>query len=456
MKTKLTVLNLFLLLMTALLFSCGLEEDSTGTQKEEFKNREYLLGTYEKIMGQYLGQIQDEDKSFPVELSFFIVEIKDGIDENGNPKFRPALKARYRRTDFVGESDNEILDVKYFPETNQIVMSSVGASGIFLSFTGVLEKSILKAEAIKNGGRFGSLSVKLHSRYGKAPFDSLEVDKRFRLRTTFEKIVGTYIAEVEMNNSSSESNNLTIEIVIYVVESAEGVNSNGEPVFMPKLKGRYRTKGFLGYGDNQILDVRFYAETGEIILNSSSQSQSNVNIRGLVKQDIIENGNLIMDGGLLGKFVANRISREVNLSAYGEIEEKRNRLLEVYEKLTGTYKGYVTGEREKKFPVEITLFVVEEDMGKNINNEVILLPALRARYNRLDVSDSYLDRFLSVSYFYLSNEIVLRSVSSVATGSNVPGAGLFSITGKIKSNKIIQADIFDHRGYFGKMEVEKN
>lgn len=130
------------------LWACGTGVDNPNKQVE-LEDRAVLQNYLEEISGTYAGLIEnraDGSDAFPIELSLFVVEEEEGINEEGEVRFRPSLRARYRRTDLFSEGLGERnLKVRYYREKLELAgaTSSSPASGgdldaKFLSFTGLV------------------------------------------------------------------------------------------------------------------------------------------------------------------------------------------------------------------------------------------------------------------------------------------------------------------------------
>ncbi|HLE10367.1 MAG: hypothetical protein A2504_04280 [Bdellovibrionales bacterium RIFOXYD12_FULL_39_22] len=445
---KIVTLSVFIM---ATFFSCGVKEEEPGSNTEELKDREYLLANYSDIVGKYVGHIEQDASAIPVELNIYIVEVQEGIDENGSIKFRPTLRGQYRRTDIVDEYDSEVLDIRYYPENGNIIMSSINikTQTKFLSFEGTLSKGQMVVSAIKNGGAFGQLKAKIMQKNPNVSYQSTEVDKRSRLRAVYEPIKGTYYASID-GASARMGRSYDFEISVFIIEVESGVNSNGEPSFVPKLMARYRTLNFIGEDDNQLMAVRFYPETDEIVMKSISNSR--FTIRGVINENTITKGEIIKDGGLLGTFISKRYLRTVSVSRLDPEEEKRERIKAVYEKIVGDYSGPVMNNEVLVYNAVVKIFIVEEVAGINSNGEGIMLPALRARIIKQGDDSGILDRFLSVKYFAQTEQISMANLGQM--NSNVPGAGLYTLTGNLRDG-VLAAAIMDHRGFVGDLKASK-
>lgn len=141
-------------------------------QGEEALERERRLKTYAEVTGTYRGEIVPDTGSTPwnVELVIFVVEEQAGMNPNGEPRFLPALRARYRRPDFSHEVGERLLTVRYYLESGVRKLSmnaspvpgvptNVPGAGTF-SITGEIVNDMITADAADHRGPMGELRAK--------------------------------------------------------------------------------------------------------------------------------------------------------------------------------------------------------------------------------------------------------------------------------------------------------
>ena len=166
MRLQLLTIGLFAALIT--LIGCGSAKQTDNTA-QELDDRTQLLASYQAVAGIYRGSLQPAEPGqmpYDVEVKLFIVEESVGANEKGEAKFRPALRAYYRRIDVSNDdSFNKALVVRLYRETGDLVMGtlapgSTGAeNGSFLSITGKVLSGRLQAEVSTQRGRLGSIDL---------------------------------------------------------------------------------------------------------------------------------------------------------------------------------------------------------------------------------------------------------------------------------------------------------
>lgn len=155
------------------LVSCAPPLSNSPNKQRELEDRQELISAYSEIAGTYRGLVEnrpDGSDPFEIEVKLFLVEEQNGLNEDGEAKFRPALRARYRRLDFPMDGIGErTLIVRYYRETGELAAStSAGAaagsvmdSG-YLSVTGTLliAESSVKVELRDHRGFMGVAVLK--------------------------------------------------------------------------------------------------------------------------------------------------------------------------------------------------------------------------------------------------------------------------------------------------------
>lgn len=150
------------------LSSCGLESDNLS-KKEELQDRRDLYETYSPLTGLYEGKLENSSSGadpYLIELQVYLVEEQNGVNEDGEVRFRPTLKARYKRLDFFSDGIGErTLVLRFYKETGELtgVSSTTGnASGglpesNYLSFNGRFSKDRIEGEFKDHRGIVGKV-----------------------------------------------------------------------------------------------------------------------------------------------------------------------------------------------------------------------------------------------------------------------------------------------------------
>jgi hypothetical protein len=160
--------------VAVLLFSligCGADPENL-TKKEELDDRASLHENLQPVLGTYEGMIEerpDGSDPFPIELTVFLIEEEDGINQEGEIRFRPSLRARYRRRDLLNEGLGErTLRVRFYRERSEIAgttSTSTQVAGMLpnsqlLSFTGLAKTDQLDLEFQDHRGVLGYALLK--------------------------------------------------------------------------------------------------------------------------------------------------------------------------------------------------------------------------------------------------------------------------------------------------------
>lgn len=163
--------NIFLILGSCFFLSaCGTGTENS-TKEEELADRLELSSSLEPLVGIYngiLNQRPDGSDPFPIELSLFIVEEENGVNHEGEPQFRPSLRARYRRTDLLTDGIGErTLKVRFYKEENKIAGTTTSTptpgsgnpDARFLSFTGSVTENGFDLEFRDHRGILGYAKI---------------------------------------------------------------------------------------------------------------------------------------------------------------------------------------------------------------------------------------------------------------------------------------------------------
>jgi len=469
------------LISVLLLFSCGIgNNEEQGTPSQEIKDRAYLIETYSPVQGTYSGTVDVMNSRivFPVEISLFIVELENGVNENGEPHFLPVLKGRYRRLDRISEDSDQVLSVRFVRETGEIIASvSENGSGLYISINGYLRDGKINAKVTESRGVIGVLKADKISDEANAPYGDRDEERREHILKTYKIISGIY--EGFLTPASENLESFPVEINIFFVEEQHGTNDYGEPRLFPTLRARYRRLDIPVGITNSELIVRYFPDTGLISMKEKAAGMSGgrekpLSITGEINIDKTSDdevsttmvATVTESRGVLGEVNLLRTSVTAGVPEDDSETEDRKLLEKVLGPLTGVYTGEVKNslvvnengnEEFQDYPVEIKIFMVQQRSGTNDHGEPIFLPALYARLKRLNSNLLSLNYLLAVRYYPLTDKIVMRNVAGPRSSGSVPGVGLFSFEGLYdKNKKRIFGNIADHRGDGGgTMDVKK-
>lgn len=162
--------NWIILLITLIFSACGSElTDSKANKQKELDDRASLLSALQPLTGVYSGEVRNESRGtypFPVELTVFLVDEPNGVNEDGELKLRPTLRARYRRLDYPMDSSSERnLTARYYSESRSVTFLSLTALGTaspssdpnYLSISGRFDGHHITGEAHGQRGLLGQI-----------------------------------------------------------------------------------------------------------------------------------------------------------------------------------------------------------------------------------------------------------------------------------------------------------
>lgn len=134
----------------------------------ELEDRDDLRATFESLVGVYDGLIVNKrmnEDPYPIVIEIFIGEEPDGLNENGELRLRPELRAWFMRTDQGRDntSSEKYMVGRFYKETSDITFISqsrtMGGKDA-VTFTGVVRGDTIIGEASNFRGFMGTLTVK--------------------------------------------------------------------------------------------------------------------------------------------------------------------------------------------------------------------------------------------------------------------------------------------------------
>lgn len=275
-------LKWFLMAFTALnLMACAFDKNSNTDTQEEIDNRNALMEKYNQVMGVYQGTVIAAGTTLQVELSFYTIEKKIGQTADGQPKFLPALMARYRNLTNV--DPDIIMEATYIEETSQIFMSnSDNTFGISGSFNG----EVIAGDVTRNGGKWGTVNVNLRSRESSTPNDANDrAERNARLTKIYQQVEGVYKGKVDFPaNSSAADFGVTITITIDQIKDQDGY-------YIPALKADYVRNDDPNRNLALSLDVDYKPDTVPpyiSLVSNEVKADYSVTISGTVSNGVID------------------------------------------------------------------------------------------------------------------------------------------------------------------------
>ena len=163
------LVKLSLLSLIPLLMACGISSENEGTSQREIRDRDNLKKLYFPLTGEYRGVVEPTDRStpqYPVQINMILAEESAGTDEYGREKYRPALRAYFKRLDVqdIGIADY-FMKVGLIAETGEIYMTSVSGTVLpgnpygFLTVTAQVVGNGIIGTVGNNSASIGKISV---------------------------------------------------------------------------------------------------------------------------------------------------------------------------------------------------------------------------------------------------------------------------------------------------------
>lgn len=435
------ILSSGILIASLLIQACSLPTEEARSLEE--KDREYLRKSFTSVEGDYAGVLTGFDRqSTRIGITLYTLEMADGVNNNGEQRFRPVLKARYRNFDFINETSDTILDASYFPESGDLVLSDSQT----LSITGRLIGGVITGSLSRQDGKVGSLeATRTGSTAGVPTLDPV---------ADYDRLVGTYQGTL----SSVSGVSIPIEIGIYSLEASSGFDESGKMRLTKVLKARYRNSRELDETGDVIMDVAYSRDSRRLVLTTLSSLPNGVtevfSISGIWKDDLIS-GNLTRQDGVVGEIKATKVNNEYRAPVEGIANERRMRLIELYTSLSGIYRGLWTRPNNEKIPVEFEVFISYRKFTQTPD----LQPILQARMTRLDLKNIVaMYMFDEVSYYPSKLEIVGRSnplYPPNPIGGGTPIIDGMSFTGSLNDGRLA-VRLTNATGFVGTLSLDRN
>lgn len=245
--------------------------DTPPGEEDDFNRK--LREQYQQLTGTYRGQVvrsvsrSEPRREWKTELGLFIVDIADGTTPNGEAKFKPALKARFKQLSPV--APNVLLDVQYITESNQLLLSindknnpaAPNGNGI-TSFIGSLKNNTVSGQASKSTGYWGDLNMQFITKEVDTPTFGDQEDYQRRLMEEYQTLVGEYRGKISPQGESS----FEVELKVFIIQ--EPTLTGGT---IPALKAYYRRTSDEFHATDLTMNVEYKSELTPIEVNMSGQ-----------------------------------------------------------------------------------------------------------------------------------------------------------------------------------------
>ncbi len=267
--------------------------DPEGGDNEYYRT---LRAQYQKIKGTYAGSIlreannREPRREWKVELGIYIIDIKYGNDPNGEPKFRPVLKARFKQLSPV--APNVLLDAQFVPESGRLVFSATPSSGTGVGtdllnlINAELKNDTIIGTASKASGYWGNLALSLTSREVDTPSFGDQEDYNNRLMEEYQKIAGNYEGKISPVGLEA----FDFELKIFIVQVS------GDNSMAPKLRGYYKRKSDKYNVTELTMDIDYKTELTPAGIDMSGQRSN-----GSLTYYVVLNGT-ITGGSITGVY----------------------------------------------------------------------------------------------------------------------------------------------------------
>lgn len=242
--------------------------DTPSGEENEFNRK--LREQYQQLTGTYRGSVVrsasrvEPRREWDTELGLFIVDVQDGTTPNGQAKFKPALKARFKQLSPV--APNVLLDVQYITESKQLLLSTndknnpAAANGI-TSFIGQLNKNTITGQASKSTGYWGDVRMEFISKEVDTPTFGDQEDYQRRLTEEYQTLVGEYRGKVSPKGKSS----FEVELKIFIIRELTPTGT------IPALKAYYRRTSDEIHASDLTMSMEYKSELTPIEVNMSGQ-----------------------------------------------------------------------------------------------------------------------------------------------------------------------------------------
>lgn len=281
----------------------------------------------------------------------------------------------------------------------------------------------------------------------------VEVDTRNRLSEKFALVAGHYTGTVESNPRQD------VELSLYIIEVRSGKNSDGDDIFLPALKARFRR--LASTQADIYMDARFIPETGDVFLSSTSSQPGQPGQTGQPAQpptftitarltgDNLD-GSVVKNGGTLGALHMRRIDNDASAPPEGDVEERNQRLRQLYAPLIGLYHGKAVfmGRGAETINFSMTIYIVDQPTADGYT-----IPILVSYYKRDNDPTGEVALTLDCTY---STDTTPPSISMESRPfPGPPNNYKITITGQVHGNTITGSFTNVHFGLTGDMTLTK-
>ncbi|MBL7556518.1 MAG: hypothetical protein JNM24_11920 [Bdellovibrionaceae bacterium] len=454
-------------LIATLISACSFDKNdpSADRAKERENDRAKLVQQYAPAEGRYVGKLEFFDRpnqlAVDVELGLIMEEENSGVDSDGLPIARPALRAYFKRADDLSlglmfkANYNTFID----PNNQNLILTNptqigdkTSAGGVdgssqttqeVTSIRGKLAGDTIEAQVLTGAGILGKLSLIRKDKSAEANSLGFQADINEKVLRLYNRVEGTYEGMVLVPGA-------TLNPIHARVTLTATLNEKGKPV----LKAFYERLDIYPITDyNQELNVDYKTESYPQKISLVSASGSGFNFSGTI-YSAIEVKNRDCSNNFVDTECQFYLQGDLILSKNQKAAAKLVRIKDRYQAqdsaVLGRYRGTIkfSDRPQSNVTLNMSIFVQEEWGGADKNGQPIRRPVFKAYLQRSDMATgtvyavSYNDIVGSDSY----NLVIFPS--SVAAVNGGAGAAMAGVAGATAATGT--SDIVSLRGNFRK------
>ncbi|MBL7542328.1 MAG: hypothetical protein JNL11_00860 [Bdellovibrionaceae bacterium] len=461
MFIKMSKLSVVILMMSACSFDKN--DPSADRVKEREKDRDKLVQQYQPVEGRYVGKLEFFDRpnqlTVDVELGLILEEENAGVDSDGLPIVRPALRAYFKRADDLNlglvfkANYNTFIDPnnQNLILTNPAVLGAKPAGGPsagaadgdqdITSILGKLENEVITAQVLTGAGVLGKLSLKLKDKSTEASSLGLQNDINEKVLRLYKRIEGTYEGSV---NVGKVLNPVQVRVTLAAVATANG---------KPALSAYYERLDLYPLTDaNQELVVDYKTESYPQKITLAPATGSGFNFSGII-YSALEVNHINCLNNFKDKECEFYMQGEVVLAKNMNSPIKMVRVKDRYQpkdaQVLGRYKGALQflDRKTQTTDLEVSLFVQEEMVSADPSKPASRRQSIKAYVQR---SDNYTGSTFSVIYNDILNS---DNYNLVLFGPVNNDFEFISLRGNMK-NGVFAAEVLSGNGVVGRINLK--
>lgn len=254
-----------------------------------------------------------------------------------------------------------------------------------------------------------------------------------RFLQEYGAIFGRYKGTVSANPIQN------VEVAIYWVPvPTGGRDSRGQPLFRNVAKARYTRLS--STQPDYILDVRYTAETAEVQMSieppkpPSGSQPPDTSVAFLITGNLVGTeitGVVVVPGGVLGNINLTRVSGDSSAPPEGDVEQRNQRLRELYRPLEGDYTGQTVfvGPDSETLKFTMKLYVVDAPATDGTT-----IPILLSYYRRANDPTGNVALTMDCTFNTNTNPPTINMISRPYPGP--PNNYKISVTARVRGNTI--------------------